>query len=64
LLHLDPPHGPADVNDEHNVFRKRGEFGRREEVNKVTVGDLGKTLEAYVAVASGEFPSIFITILT
>lgn len=46
LLHLDPPHGPADVNDEHNVFGKRGEVGRSEELDKVAIRDLEETVEA------------------
>lgn len=37
LLHLDPPHGPADINDKHNVFRQRREVGRSEEMDEVTV---------------------------
>lgn len=45
LLHLDAPHGPADINDEHNVFRKRGEVGWSEELDKVAIRDLEGTME-------------------
>ena len=37
LLHLDSPHGSADVNDEHDVFRERREVGGSKELDEVTV---------------------------
>ena len=43
LLHLHAPHGPADVDDKHNVFGKRREARRSKELHKMAVGDLEET---------------------
>ena len=43
LLHLHAPHGPADVDDKHNVFGKRCEAGGGKELHKMAVGDLEET---------------------
>lgn len=40
LLHLYSPHGSTNINDKHNVFRKRREVGRSEELDKMAIGDL------------------------
>lgn len=37
LLHLDAPHGAADINDEHDVFAKRRKVGRRKKMDEVSV---------------------------
>lgn len=40
LLHLDTPHGAADINDEYDVLGKWREVGRSEELDKVAVRHL------------------------
>ncbi len=46
LLHLDPPHGSTDVDDEHDVFGERREVGRSEELDKMAVRNLEERVKA------------------
>lgn len=40
LLHLNAPHGAADVDDKYDVFGKRREVGWSKKLNKVTIRHL------------------------